>query len=65
MLIIVGGSLGVQVRLDIQMAARDGDIAKALQVYDKAKADGLKITQDFYCTLLFLCSLGMWHMSAG
>ncbi|GAB4817090.1 hypothetical protein N2152v2_004136 [Parachlorella kessleri] len=47
-----------QVRLDIQMAARDGDIDKALHVYDTAKAGGLKISQDSYCTLLYLCSLG-------
>lgn len=53
-----------QARLDIQMAARAGDIVAALGVYDKAKSEGLRLPADSYHTLLFLCSLGEeWEAS--
>jgi hypothetical protein len=47
-----------QVRLDIQMAARDSDIARALGIYDHARAEGIRLSPDSYSTLLYLCSLG-------
>ncbi len=40
------------------MAARDGDIARALAVYDHARAEGIRLSPDSISTLLYLCSLG-------
>lgn len=48
----------VQIRIEIQIAAKLGDIAKALAAYDKAKAEGIQLTVDSYATLFYVCSGG-------
>lgn len=48
----------VSVRLEIQMAAKEGSFDKALAAYNKAKESGIKLSSDSFATLLFLCSGG-------
>lgn len=48
----------MQARLAIQMAAKSGDIAAALAVYDECKREGVRVAADSYSSLLYMCSLG-------
>ena len=48
----------IEVRLAIQMAAREGSVDTGLAAYDRAKEQGLRLSLDSYATLLFLCSGG-------
>lgn len=48
----------VEIRLAIQMAARKGNISEALEAYDRAKADKIKVTIDSFASILYLCSGG-------
>lgn len=48
----------VEVRLAIQMAARERSIDSAFAAYDRAKDQGIRLTLDSYACIMFLCSGG-------
>jgi proteinaceous RNase P len=48
----------VEIRLAIQMAARERSIDNAFAAYDRAKELGIKLTLDSYACIMFLCSGG-------
>ena len=48
----------VEVRLAIQMAARERSIDSAFLAYDRAKDQGIKVTLDSFACIMFLCSGG-------
>jgi pentatricopeptide repeat protein len=48
----------VQVRQDIQMAAKANNLWAALAAYDRSKLEGHKLNVDSYTSLLYLCSGG-------
>ena len=47
-----------EVRMAIHAAAKEQDVAAGLEVYDRAVAQGVKLTADLYTSLLYLCSGG-------
>jgi proteinaceous RNase P len=42
----------------IQMAAKQNDVGAALAAFDRAKAEGLRLSTDSYLSLLYLCGGG-------
>ena len=48
----------VEVRLSIQMAARERSIDNAFVAYDRAKEQGIKVSLDSFASIMFLCSGG-------
>lgn len=48
----------VEIRLAIQMAARERSIDNALAAYDRAKELGIQLTLDSFACIMFLCSGG-------
>ena len=48
----------LQVRMEIQAAAKENDVATALAVFDRAKKEGIRVSPELYITLLYLCSGG-------
>ncbi|EFN56261.1 hypothetical protein CHLNCDRAFT_145111 [Chlorella variabilis] len=47
-----------QARAAIHMAAKANDLPAALAVFDRAKAEGVKLGTELYVSLLYLCSGG-------
>ncbi|KAH6755123.1 proteinaceous RNase P 1 [Perilla frutescens var. hirtella] len=50
------GQPGTTLRLGLDMCSKRGDVVSAIQLYDLARKEGIKIGQYHYAVLLYLCS---------
>lgn len=49
-------STELQLRVELDMCSKRGDVMGAIQLYDKAQREGIKLGQYHYNVLLYLCS---------
>jgi proteinaceous RNase P len=51
-----GGERGVKLRVELDMCSKRGDVMGAIDLYDSAVKEGVRMGQHHYNVLLYLCS---------